>query len=115
MIDKIISTIITFLVSGALGYAVKTIKSYKEKLERQRQEQKQNESVQNQALMMMLQNSLTNTYFVYEKIGEIPDYVYKNWLSMLKVYENLGGDDYIHVLAEKMKKWQLVKTDILDK
>ena len=115
MIDKIISTIVTFVISGMLGYAVKTIKSYKEKLERQRQEQKQNESVQNQALVMMLQNSLTNTYFVYEQIGEIPDYVYKNWLNMLKVYENLGADDYIHILAEKMKIWKIVKTDILAK
>jgi len=115
MIDKIISTIVTFVISGMLGYAVKTIKSYKEKLERQRQEQKQNESVQNQALVMMLQNSLTNTYFVYEQISEIPDYVYKNWLNMLKVYENLGADDYIHILAEKMKIWKIVKTDILAK
>lgn len=115
MIDKIINTIVTFLVSGTLGYCVKTIKSYKEKIERQKEEQQKNESVQNQALMMVLQNSLTNTYFVYEQLGEIPDYVYKNWLNMLKVYESLDGDDYIHVLAEKMKNWKIVKTDILVK
>lgn len=111
MIDKIISTIVTFLVSGALGYCVKTIKAYKEKKE---QCDKNNE-VQNQALVMMLQNSLTNTYFVYEQLGEIPDYVYKNWLNMLKVYESLDGDDYVHTLADKMKTWKLVKTDILAK
>ena len=111
MIDKIISTIVTFVVSGALGYAVKTIKAYKEKKE---QCDKNNE-VQNAALVTMLQNSLTNTYFVYEKLGEIPDYVYKNWLNLLKAYEGLDGDDYIHILAEKMKTWKLVKTDILDK
>lgn len=115
MIDKIISTIVTFVISGALGYAVKTIKSYKEKIERQKQEQQKNENVQNQALVMMLQNSLTNTYFVYEKLGEIPDYVYKNWLNMLKVYEGLDGDDYIHILASKMQSWKIVKTDILAK
>lgn len=115
MIDKILSTIVTFIISGALGYCVKAIKSYKEKLERQKQEQKANESVQNQALVMMLQNSLTNTYFVYQKLGEIPDYVYKNWINMLKVYEGLDGDDYIHILAEKMKDWKIVKTDILAK
>ena len=111
MIDKILSTIVTFIISGALGYAVKTIKAYKAKKE----ECDKNNEVQNQALVMMLQNSLTNTYFVYEKIGEVPDYVYKNWLSMLKAYEGLDGDDYIHILAEKMKVWKIVKTDILDK
>ena len=111
MIDKILSTIVTFIISGALGYCVKTIKSYKEKIEKE----KSNENIQNQALVMMLQNSLTNTHFVYQQLGQIPDYVYKNWLNMLKVYESLGGDDYIHVLAEKMKNWEIVKTDILDK
>ena len=111
MIDKILTTIITFIVSGALGYCVKTIKAYKEKKE---QCDKNNE-VQNGALVTMLQSSLTNTYFVYEKMGKIPDYIYKNWLNLLKSYESLGGDDYIHVLAEKMKKWELVKTDILEK
>lgn len=111
MIDKIISTIITFLVSGALGYSVKVIKEYKKKKE----QCDENNKTQNQALVMMLQSSLTNTYFVYQQLGQIPDYVYKNWLNMLKVYEDLGGDDYVHVLAEKMKDWEIVKTDILDK
>ena len=77
------------------------------------EEIQKNENVQNQALVMMLQNSLTNTYFVYQQLGEIPDYVYKNWLNMLKVYENLGADDYIHVLANKMVNWKIVKTDII--
>ncbi len=111
MIDKIISTIITFLVSAGLGYSVKVIKEYKAKKE----QCDKNNVVQNQALVMMLQSSLTNTYFVYQQLGQIPDYVYKNWLNMLKVYEDLGGDDYVHVLAEKMKDWEIVKTDILDK
>ena len=111
MIDKIISTIVTFVISGMLGYAVKTIKAYKQKKE----ECDKNNEVQNQALVMMLQNSLTNTYFVYEKLGEIPDYIYKNWLNMLKVYEGLDGDDYIHILASKMKDWKIVKTDVLAK
>lgn len=111
MIDKIISTIVTFLVSGALGYCVKVIKEYKVKKE----QCDKNNVVQNQALVMMLQSSLTNTYFVYQQLGQIPDYVYKNWLNMLKAYEGLDGDDYIHILASKMKDWKIVKTDILDK
>ncbi|MBQ2350418.1 MAG: hypothetical protein II393_04065 [Cytophagales bacterium] len=102
MIEKIISAVIGFLIPILLGYCLGYIKK-----------KRKNETVQNQALVMMLQNNLTNTYFVYEQIGEIPDYVYKNWLNLLKAYEGLEGDDYIHCLADKMKKWKIVKTDIL--
>jgi hypothetical protein len=102
MIETIIKAAIGFLVPIVLGYCLGSLKKKKE-----------NEKVQNQALVMMLQNNLTNAYFAYEQIGEIPDYVYKNWLNLLKAYEGLKGDDYIHCLADKMKKWKIVKTDIL--
>lgn len=115
MVEKLITTILTFLVSAGLGYCVNALKTYKQKAQQQKAEEKKNEKVQNNALVTMLQNSLTNTYFVYQKLGKIPDYVYKNWLNLLKAYEGLDGDDYIHVLAEKMKSWKVVKTDILDK
>ena len=109
ILDKIIGTIITVLLSAALGFCISKIKDYANK----KNKDKQNENMQNEALKTMLQNSLTNTYFVYENIGKIPDYVYKNWLNLLKAYEGLDGDDYIHVLADKMKKWKIEKTDIL--
>lgn len=109
MIDKIIGTILTFCLTTALGYCVSSLKNYKERIKKT----KDNEIIQNKALLTLLQNSLTNTYFVYESIGEIPDYVYKNWLNLLSAYESLDGDDYIHTLADKISKWKIVKTDIL--
>ena len=109
MIEKIITTILTFCLTTALGYSASSIKNYKEKIKKV----KENEVIQNEALKTLLQNSLTNTYFVYNNIGEIPDYVYKNWLNLLGAYESLEGDDYIHTLADKMSKWKIVKTDIL--
>ena len=33
---------------------------------------------------------------------------------MLSAYEALGGDDYIHILAGKMKTWNIDKTDIIN-
>lgn len=113
MIKKIITTILTFCLTTALGYCLSSIKNYKESIKRDKKEQLKNEKVQNEALKTLLQNSLTNTYFVYNNIGEIPDYVYKNWLNLLGAYESLDGDDYIHTLADKMSKWKIVKTDIL--
>lgn len=103
MTQEIIDTILKFVLTGALGYLVSLLKNYKKK-----------NNATNKALKIMLQNNLTNTYFVYSTKKKIPDYVYKNWLNMLEEYENLDGDDFIHNLADKMKQWEIVRTDILN-
>lgn len=109
MTQMIINTIVTGIISSLLGYSLSVIKNYKKKLEEKEEEGK----MLKEAMMTMLQSNLTNTYYVYENMEQIPDYVYKNWLNSLAIYEKLGGDDYIHVLADKMKKWDFTKTDIL--
>lgn len=111
MTQTIINTIVTGVISAILGYCISVLKNYKKSLEDKEEEGK----MLKEAMMTMLQSNLTNTYYVYETQEEIPDYVYKNWLNSLKIYEKLGGDDYIHVLADKMKKWDFTKTDILKK
>ena len=103
MEQMIITTIITSLTSLALGYVISKLKEYIKK-----------DKAHSNALMILLQSNLTNTYFAYEKIGEIPDYIYRNWLNELREYENLGGDDYIHVLAKKMEEFKITHTDILN-
>lgn len=109
MIQTAVGTVITFVVSTLLGYTLNAVKHYKEQIE----QEQENESIQNKALLMLLQNNLTNTYFVYSELGEIPDYIHKNWTNLAGIYKQLGGNDYIHVLEEKMKNWKIVKTDIL--
>lgn len=109
MFETIMKTIISLVVSGLFGYLIGRIKDYKKKLK----ENKEEANMLKVAMMTMLQSNLTNTYFAYEKMKEIPDYIYRNWLNSLAIYEKLGGDDYIHTIAEKMKKWDFVKTDIL--
>ena len=109
MIEAIIKTAISVIVSGALGYCVSKIKDYKKTIKSKEAEK----DLLKEAMMTMLQGSLTNTYYLYEEIGKIPDYIYRNWLNSLAIYEKLGGDDYIHVLADKMKHWNFEKTDIL--
>ena len=111
MTQTIITTTITFIVSSALGYCLSVIRNYKKKLKEKNEESK----LLKEALMTMLQSNLTNTYYVYESVGKIPDYVYKNWNNSKSIYEQLGGNDYIHVLADKMKKWDFEQTDILKK
>lgn len=109
MVNTIITTIVTFIISGLLGYCVSRIKYYKDKAIKDRE----NENIQNIALLTLIQAELTNTYFEYGQKGEIPDYVYKNWLNLLSIYEKLGGNDYIHTLSKKMESWVIAKTDIL--
>lgn len=106
---NIIFTVVGVIVTSSCGYLAAKAKSYRDKLTKK----EENEKTQNIALQTILQSQLTNTYFVYQELGEIPDYVYKNWLNMLVIYEKLGGDDYIHTLAKKMESWKIVKTDIL--
>ncbi len=96
-------TIITCIVSAVMGYLINLVKTANKK----------NKS-SDIALRTLLQNTLTNTYFVYEKMEKIPDYIYKNWLNLLSAYEDLGGDDYIHVLAERMKAWEIKHTGVLE-
>lgn len=109
MLQTVINTTITIIVSSLLGFCISKLKEYKNRLKNKDEE---NELLK-EALMTMLQNNLTNTYYVYENMKEIPDYVYKNWVNSLKIYEKLGGNDFVHVLYEKMKTWDFTKTDIL--
>lgn len=109
MVETIIKSAIGVIISGALGFCISKIKDYKKTIK----EKEQEKDLLKEAMMTMLQGSLTNTFYVYEELGKIPDYVYKNWLNQKKIYEELGGNDYIHVLADKMKKWNFEKTDIL--
>lgn len=109
MVETIIKTIISVVVSGALGFCISKIKQYKKTLKDKDAEK----DLLKEAMMITLQGTLTNTYYVYEEIGKIPDYVYRNWLNQKDIYEKLGGNDYIHVLADKMKELNFEKTDIL--
>lgn len=109
MIEKIIGVVISFVVSGLLTYCVGIVKQNKNKLD----ERLKNENMQNIALRTLLKNQLTNIYFVYSKLKEIPDYAYQNFLDMLKVYESLDGDGFIHKIAKKMETWEIIQTDIL--
>lgn len=97
---EIINIIIRYIVPLILGYLISTLKHKK----------KENDSTK-RALITLLQSNLTNTFYVYDTVKEIPNYVYRNWLNEFKVYEELGGNDFVHVLAKKMEKWTIKHID----
>lgn len=109
MTETILKTSISVIVSGALGFCISKIKDYKKRIK-----QKDNENnLTKEAMMIILQGSITNTFYVYDEIGEIPDYVLKGWYNQKNIYEKLGGDDYVHVLEEKIKDLKIKKTGVL--
>lgn len=110
MTNQILGIVVNFVVTGLLGYFVATLKTYKGRLKKK----ENNEQLQNTALLTLLQAQLTNIFFEYNKKKVIPDYIYRNWLNMFKIYKALGGNDYVDELKHKMDSWTIVKTDILD-
>ena len=102
MVETIIKTALNYIVPALLGFLIAKVNNYKKK----------NDSIK-VAIMTLLQSNLTNTYFLYDDTRAIPEFMYKNFLNELKAYEGLDGDDYIHIIAEKMKSWEIIRTDIL--
>lgn len=111
MIINVITSVITMILSTALGYCIKSIKGYKLKLQ---QKDKEDVAIK-EALKYLIQSNLTNTYYAYEKIGSIPDYCYKNWLNLFRIYKALGGNEYLDKINDRMEQWEIVHTDILEK
>ena len=109
MANTVLNALITIIVSTGFGYCISLIKNYKQRLK----EKEKNETIQNEALLIMIQNDLTNIFLKYEKKKAIPDYVFRNWNNLFKIYIGLGGNDYCHTLKKIMENWDIVKTDIL--
>ena len=61
-----------------------------------------------EALKTLLQAELTKTFYKYEKSGQVPSYVYRNWINLLNAYENLGGNDYIHEIYKKFREFKII-------
>jgi len=109
MWEKVLGIVVQFVITGALGYAVASVKAYRSKLKKK----EVNEQLQNEALKILLQAQLTNIYFECADAQKINDYVYRNWTNLFKIYKSLGGNDYCEMLSHKMDSWKIVKTGIL--
>lgn len=102
MITNIITYIITTILGLIIGILVHKIKVFSKR-----------QKAKDEAFLILLKSNLTNTYYAYEKLGEIPDYVLQGWLDEYKVYEDNGGNTYVAVLKEKIVKFKIIHTDIL--
>lgn len=109
MVETILKSIINYVIPLILGFLLAMLKNHKKKND----EIKEQLKVLKDANMTQLQSSISNTYFLYEPIGKIPDYLYRNCLNEHKSYQALGGNDYIEAIMHKMTNWEIIRTDIL--
>lgn len=104
MVEQIIKSVIGYVIPALLGFFIAKVTSYKKK----------NDSLK-QAIMTMLQSNISNTYFLYDEVKAIPDYLYRNTLNEFKAYKQLGGNEYVDNIMDKMQHWEIARTDILHK
>lgn len=102
MIEQIIKSVISYVVPAIFGFLIAKVVNYR----------KRNDGLK-EGLKTLLQCNISNAYFFYEPFKEMPDYIYRNTLNQFKAYKDLEGNDYVDSLMEKMKKWEITRTDIL--
>lgn len=104
MLDKVISVVITFVVSGALGYCVKVIENYKKKVENY----KDANETQNEAIKCLLRANIVNQYYVYKQIGKIPFYVKESLHKEFEAYKGLNGNSFVEDIMKEIDTWEVI-------
>lgn len=107
--QSIINTIITFAISGILGYCVSIVKNYKSKKDTILAEFK--ELKENQLYDM--RSDLASKFYIYNEMEEVEDYLAISWQEKCERYFHLGGNSYLHQLYEKSKSWKIKPTGYL--
>lgn len=102
MLENILKSVISYVVPLILGFLIAKVVNYRKK----------NDGLK-EGLKTLLQSNISNSYFYYEPFKKIPDYLYRNILNQFKAYKDLEGNDYVDSLMEKMKSWEITRTDIL--
>ena len=95
---KTILTIVSFVVTGFLGYFVAKIKGYKEKDVRQEE-----------ALKCLLRSNITSKYYVYSELKEIPYYEKENIDKMFEQYKMMGGNSYVETIVHEINNLPIKK------
>lgn len=109
MTHTIINTAITFIISSILGYCVSVIKNYKKNKEdilKEFEQLKQSE-------LCDMRSDLSNKFYIYNEMESVEDYLIISWQEKCERYFQLGGNNYLHQLYEKSKKWKIKQTGYL--
>lgn len=91
IILKAVLTIVSFSVTGVLGFMIARLKEYKNR-----------DKTQEEALKCLLRSSITSKYYVYSELGEIPYYEKENINYLFKQYKAMEGNSYVKEIVMEM-------------
>lgn len=96
--QTIIATSLSTITGLIIGYMISTIKkiNFREKNERT-------------TLQALLRNAITSKYYVYTKIGNIPDYERRNLIYLFEEYKKWSGNSYVAQIMEEMLQLPIKK------
>lgn len=95
---KIVLSVVSFIVTGLLGYLIGKIKEYRN-----------NDSTQTEALKCLLRSNITSKYYVYSELKTIPLYEKENLNYMYEQYKKMKGNSYICEIMEEINSLPIKK------
>lgn len=98
IILKAILTIVSFSITGTLGFMIARLKNYKNR-----------DKNQEEALKCLLRSNITSKYYVYTELKEIPLYEKENIDYMFEQYDKMGGNSYVEGLVKEINALPIKK------
>lgn len=98
IILKAILTIVSFSITGTLGFMIARLKDYKNR-----------DKNQEEALKCLLRSNITSKYYVYTELKEIPLYEKENIDYMFEQYNKMGGNSYVEGLVKEINALPIKK------
>ncbi len=98
IILKAVLTIVSFSITGVLGFMIARLKDYKKR-----------DKKQEEALKCLLRSNITSKYYVYTELKEIPLYEKENIDYMFEQYDKMGGNSYVEGLVKEINALPIKK------
>ena len=98
IILKAVLTIVSFSITGILGFMIARLKDYKKR-----------DKNQEEALKCLLRSNITSKYYVYTELKEIPLYEKENIDYMFEQYDRMGGNSYVEGLVKEINALPIKK------
>lgn len=92
MLEIIIKSAITIVVSGFIGLIVKVVKDL---------------ATQKIAIQSLLRSEMVKVYYRYREDKKLPYYTKVSWYEDYEAYTKLGGNSFIRDLKEEIDKWEV--------
>lgn len=98
IILKAVLTIVSFSITGILGFMIARLKDYKKR-----------DKNQEEALKCLLRSNITSKYYVYTELKAIPLYEKENIDYMFEQYDKMGGNSYVEGLVKEINGLSIKK------